>query len=234
VVAPFGPNDPAFLNFDSSAPPPTNRAVRSPGRRGERPRDNGGTPDLIEVPFWDGPDGDAWDRITLGQYRFRGTVVVDGSGPGQKLDTRSAPGSDGARFITKGYEPAEFRLKLRVWTEEQLQDFEDLVVEIHPKRNPGLRNALDVYHPSLALLQIGRAIIKRVGMLKPSGTAGLMECELDCVEFAEPSRQSVTRRVQPPRAQSFADRAIDPRFRTDGAQDDPNTIAPPSQTNAAP
>jgi hypothetical protein len=204
-----------------------------PRRAGRtRPGANGGTiPDAIIVPHWDDDDGELWDRITLGRYQFRGTVHIDGDGPALQLDKRKRPGANGARLVTKGYDLADFKIVLRVWTREHLEDFSALMPEIHPART-GQPIALDVYHPMLALVSINRALIYKVGLLKETGTPGLRECELGCAEYRPPTNRNATQTVAANRR--LGTLQIDPIFDTSQERDNPNTVAPPSAQNVNP
>jgi len=228
----FGPDAPAFLSFDSNPGPDPHAQLHRPRTAATRTRaqEPPSFPDRIEVPYWDGPDGEVWDRLTINGRWYAGTVSVDGQGVSQKLDVRSPPGADGARLVHKGYEPASVELTLRLWTEAHLEDFSALLPQIHPRRRIGARSAIDVFHPALALLLIQRVVVRTVGLLRPSGTPGLFECKLTCLEYAPPTPRSVTRAVAPPRPSGLGDiaTALPP------PRDAPGAVAPPSATNAAP
>jgi hypothetical protein len=210
-------------------------SIEHPARRSRRrPRNTGGNdiPDVVSVPHWDDADGGAWDRVIIGPYEFSGTVKVSGSGPKLQLDKRKHPGADGATIVSKGYELAEFTLTLRVWTQQHLEDFSELMGRVHPARNASARNALDVYHPALALLSITKMVVVSPGLLVPGDVPGLMECSLACMEYRPPSAsRNATHRATVDN-NSPSTLALDQPF--DTQSDDPNTTPPPSTTNAEP
>ncbi len=182
----FGPDAPDFLNFDSRNPTGTRDAHAHVVRRRARARARPAAIEPPHLPWWGGADADAWDTITINGYAIVGKVTVTGQGPRKKLDVRSAPGSDGARLVDKGYEPAELDIRFAWWTEQHVDDYRWLVGQAHPRR-PGQRVALDVAYPSLAALGITRVVVKSLSPLEPEGTPGVMMCTLAVIEHAPPS-----------------------------------------------
>lgn len=76
------------------------------------------TTDLTITLFWD-DSPDLWDTVVLGDEALPGLARVTGA-HGRKLDVKSAPGTNGARIVDKGYQPAKVEITLKLWTKEQL------------------------------------------------------------------------------------------------------------------
>jgi hypothetical protein len=203
-----------------------NRRPRARAR--QRPPVTGNNiPDMILVPHWDDDNGGVWDRITIAGIEFSGTCRVEGDGPKLDVQRRKRPGANGARIVTRGYKPAEFKVVLRVWTQEHLSDFSQLAVQLHQAR-AGLRpKSFELYHPALQLASITTAVISGIPLLKPTGTQGLFEAELDCIEDRDPGSENVTQRPSRQRGLTSAigTLEIDERFRT--ANDNPNAVTSP-------
>lgn len=83
------------------------------------------------APFWeDTPD--PWDVLVLGGLTVPGITTVTGRAS-RKMDTRSGPGSDGARVRDKGYEPAQVEARNRIWRADQLAALTTLLATINPR-----------------------------------------------------------------------------------------------------
>ncbi len=79
------------------------------------------TVDMNISLFWeDSPD--LWDTCRLGDNDLPGLARVTAT-HGRKLDAKSAPGSNGARIVDKGYQAAKVEIVLRMWKREQLDSW---------------------------------------------------------------------------------------------------------------
>jgi hypothetical protein len=90
--------------------------------------------DLDISLFWeDSPD--LWDSLYLGESPLPGIARVNAT-HGRKLDSKSAPGSNGARIVDKGYQPAKVEIVLRMWRREQLEAWQRLAPTLTYRREP--------------------------------------------------------------------------------------------------
>lgn len=95
--------------------------------------------DLDISIFWeDSPD--LWDAVYLGDAPLPGVARITAN-HGRKLDSKSAPGSNGARIIDKGYQPAKVEITLRMWKREQLEAWQRIAPTLTYRREPPRRTA---------------------------------------------------------------------------------------------
>jgi hypothetical protein len=92
------------------------------------------TVDLEFSLFWD-ESPDLWDTVYLAGDAMPGVASVSAS-HGRKLDVKSAPGSNGARIVDKGYEPAKVEITLKLWTKEQLMAWYRIAPTLTYRREP--------------------------------------------------------------------------------------------------
>lgn len=90
--------------------------------------------DLDISLFWD-DSPDLWDTLYLGGSPLPGLASVSAT-HGRKLDSKSAPGTNGARIIDKGYQPAKVDITIKLWTKEQLETWFRLAPTLTYRREP--------------------------------------------------------------------------------------------------
>lgn len=141
---------------------------------------------------WD-DDPALWNRFVLNGAEVPGVATVDCS-KGRKLDSKSAPGSDGARIIDKGMAPAKFKVTLLFWTNSHWDTMQQLIRENLPSTSATGRAPVDVSHPTLTVLGIDKAYIEKIDAPKTSNVSGAMQVVIEFIEFKPPTaRRSVTR-----------------------------------------
>lgn len=87
---------------------------------------------MPSAPFWE-TTPDVWDVLVLGGHTLPGLTSISGRAS-RKMDVRSPPGGDGARVRDRGYEPAALEARNRVWLPEQLEQLQEVLTAIHPRR----------------------------------------------------------------------------------------------------
>jgi len=90
--------------------------------------------DLDVSIFWD-DSPDIWDAVYLSGNALPGLARVSAT-HGRKLDTKSAPGANGARIVDKGYQPAKVDITLKLWTKEQLEAWFRIAPTLTYRREP--------------------------------------------------------------------------------------------------
>lgn len=88
--------------------------------------DSAGTwDDALNIPRTRG-----WDTASLGGVELPGLVAITGTAIERKLDAKKPNGGDGAALTHRGTNPAEFKIKLTLWTQDQLDEFAALVPQL--------------------------------------------------------------------------------------------------------
>lgn len=130
-----------------------------------------------------------WDEVGLGGYTLYGRCTVRGSFS-RKIDLKNAPGSDGGTLTDLGYEPARIDITLQLWTADHWQTWQQVASAIRPRPGKGVGSPLDITHPALSVYGIKSVYV--VGMSLPidSGTPGVKEVTISCIEWLPPRRTS--------------------------------------------
>lgn len=126
-----------------------------------------------------------WDKLVLGNYVWPGLAIVE---PSVKLSFEvakqntqtdaSQPPAYKIRIADKGYEPAQIRALLQVWTVDQWADLKALLPKFSPKTNSKTRDAYDISHPATTLLGIKSVIVNSIAVRSPVNQTLYVEFEM--------------------------------------------------------
>jgi hypothetical protein len=176
---------------------PANSSWQSPGQPQQNiPLDNlnGFSFAPAGVPFWDellntlDPSNAAispWDQVSFAGQILPGIALVT-TKRGNRYDVKKAKGRSFATITVQGFDPAEVKVLVKLWTRQQLNAWASILpVLISPSKTnaDGTLNALDIYHPALALMNVGAVVIRSVSALKPSPVRGIWESDIECLEY---------------------------------------------------
>lgn len=129
--------------------------------------------DLDVSIFWD-DSPDLWDAVYLGGNALPGIARVSAS-HGRKLDTKSAPGTNGARIVDKGYQPAKVDITLKLWTKAQLEAWfriaPTLTYRREPPRRAGGANSAKIAAANAQQLELAQQLVTNNVILQTSVTA---------------------------------------------------------------
>jgi hypothetical protein len=132
------------------------------------------------------PDQWAWDVIYLAFNRVPGLVDVKMK-RGHRTAQNKANGADGAQLVSLGYNPAEVTIKIRMWTPQQLRDFETITIPTVQPR-PGKAGArpvpVVVDYPSLAMWGINKLFITDIAGPERTSTPQVWEVTLTASELS--------------------------------------------------
>jgi hypothetical protein len=186
------------------------------------------------VPFWDdtlltlemGAEVSAWDQVLIAGLALPGLCTVR-SKKHKRIDIQKKKGTDTARMVFTGYDPGEIVVSVRIWTKAQLAQLQQIIPVIRPKTDGKSLKALDIYHPSLALVGIHSVVVDTIDTLEPTPVKGIWQMAIHCLEYNKPSDKDVTATVSGSANLANVPHAI---------QADPNTIlqTPPSETDTGP
>jgi hypothetical protein len=116
----------------------------------------------------------AWDTLRLAGDPAPGLCVsITGATNARAWDTKKATNSSGASIVYSGDELAKLKVRLLLWTDAHLAEWEAWKRHLAPPTE-GNPNALDIEHPALALLTvpITSVVVEDAGgpVLQPDGT----------------------------------------------------------------
>lgn len=144
------------------------------------------------IPEWDpgAPvptilPGSDWDRITIAGITLKALVMIEGD-KHTKIDVQQIPGSDGANLTSLGASPAPITIRLRFFTPDALQEWSDTLSLLQATPGRPTPNAVDIYHPALAINGIKALYLQSVGVGKIVGPGGPVEVSTRWVEFLPP------------------------------------------------
>lgn len=217
----------------------TGSGQTSPGwtrYEGSIPQGNGPiTPQKSTVPFWDTPplsldpseeNFSPWDTISFGGQPFPGMARVK-SKKSKRVDVKLSKGQSGATYTFVGWKPAEVEVTLTVWTQDQLNQLQNLLPTILPKPGTlGTNTPVDIYYPSLALIGIRSVLIFDVEALEPGNPKGSWSMKVKAQEWYPPPKKDETSTAKG--SGTYTGNAA---IKT-GTQNQAETLLPPSVTDA--
>ncbi len=122
--------------------------------------------------------------MALGGKIYPGIASV--SCPAKRnVDVKKDGKSDGATLQDKGYDPSPVTITLRIVSEEQWDEFQTLLPDVHPRKAGGVRNVLEIVHPKANLLGIFLVYISEIEIGDPTADAGLT-ITLKAIETKKP------------------------------------------------
>lgn len=141
---------------------------------------------------WLHSDPDSWDRVVLGGVEIPGLASVEDVKVSGRWDIKEAPGTDGAIETYKGYTPASWRIRVRLWTEEQWDLWQAALLKFRPRPGKATPGAFDIIHPATAAWGISSAIVTEVTGPSPGDPDGVLEFILECREYFAPPKKNAT------------------------------------------
>lgn len=125
-------------------------------------------PDVSQInrlpAFWD------WEVIYMADRRVPGLVQVKFK-RAHRVDKKAAGGADNQTITSLGYNGAEVNIELRLWTPQQLVDYQNFTIpSIQPA--PGKANArpksVKVAYPSLAMYGVRSLFVTEIAGPEPT------------------------------------------------------------------
>jgi hypothetical protein len=143
---------------------------------------------------WAGP----WDLVVFNGKPMPGLATVTPSSA-MKVDEKKGAGNNGATPTFHGRTPAEFEVKLVLWTAAQLEELETQMSVWWPKE-PDRKEPTphDIYHPNLALLGIKSAFPVKMSGLTTGPVSKAMTISIGFREFRKPKPGAKKKPITPP------------------------------------
>ncbi len=127
-----------------------------------------------------------WDKLYLGGKTWPGVAQVEPVA-NRSIDVAKRRGRE-PTLTDNGYNPGDVKATIRVWTEEQWSELQNLIPEFSPRKSETLTTPYEIYHPSTALLGIDAVSIKSINPKPP--VEGSLFVEIQMIQwFPETSRR---------------------------------------------
>lgn len=160
-------------------------------------------PEDSTIPYWDTPPEvlypsgsnsvDPWDTIYFASQRFPGIARVK-TKKKRRHDIKKSRGRNGATQTFVAFDLAEIDITLSLFAADQLSQLQSQMSIILPA--PGAADTqnkgVDIYYPSLAILNIGRVVVTDVDALEPTSPHGMWAMKIHCREWYPPTKKNVT------------------------------------------
>lgn len=190
------------------------------------------------VPFW-GDHPSTWDKVVIAGITLPGLARVTGELE-QVIDKKKKPGRDGAKLSLLGWEPTKVEILLELWTGDQLAALESFLRIIRAKVTPAPPSAatsasyrdaaVDIYYPSLELMQIRSVLIYSVGLLQ-RGDQDTYTLKLKALEFRDDPARVTTPKTS---ADNWSKQGDALSARANQGQVAAGDVPPPSTNNVGP
>lgn len=157
-----------------------------------------------------------WDTVVMGDVKFPGicTVSVTRS---KRVDSKKAPGRDGATPTYLGDDPATIDITCTIWTRAQWDALQDVLAIIWPSSR-GAKNA-DNYNQSIPLSHPSLDCAPRIefvvlqSITKPRLVErGKVQVTMRGVEYIPPTQKNATKTVTKAPAPKTADARVNSSF----------------------
>lgn len=138
---------------------------------------------------------DAYHALVIGGVVSPGVVTLSGFKREVKWDVKAGGGEDGASTSRNGKDPAKgtatFSLVLDpVLGVDEFAAWEAFLPTLQSTFDKAAPQALDVYHPDLALLGITAVVVEGIGQLTHDGMGGA-SVVVDLLEYRPPKKKAV-------------------------------------------
>jgi hypothetical protein len=154
-------------------------------------------PDFVNqngtAPGYEGPlyATNTWDQVRIGGQILPGIAKVSAR-PKLKVDPKKGGGIDGANPTIHGYDPTKIDVTWIIWTYEQWLKMQDIVPQIWPTVRKKTPQALDIYHPTLKLLNIRSCIVVSPSTWESGPWQGGFTMKIECLEFNPSKNKKAT------------------------------------------
>ncbi len=131
----------------------------------------------------------AWDAIVLGGVTSPGKCEVSEAKRSHEYDVKKGKGTLGATITFVGRPPAKFSVKFFLWQASHFAQWDAFrpLLKYDPTKKKV--SAIDIYHPSLADVEINSVVVESIGNIMHAGD-GLYTISVDFLEYFPPPKAS--------------------------------------------
>jgi hypothetical protein len=126
-----------------------------------------------------------WDFVLVGAARTPGIAVVHEFKRRHEFDVKKSKGVYGATITFVGRPPATGRVELKLWQSQHFADLQSFIPNLKYDPTKSTVQAVDVYHPSLDLIEIRSVVCESIGNIIHAGQK-LYTVELELLEYFPP------------------------------------------------
>lgn len=128
-----------------------------------------------------------WDFVRLGtnQVPSPGVCVVGAFKRAHEWDVKRGKGSKGGTMTYVGQPPAKGSIKFMLWTQQHFLDWETFRPLFKYDATKKAVNAVPIYHPSLADIDLSNVVCESIGNIVHAGQ-GLYELTVELIEYLPP------------------------------------------------
>lgn len=167
----------------------------------------------------------AWDFLTVGGMKSPGLAKVGEAKRANEWDKKKGKGASGESLTFVQKPAASFSVQFYLWEPQHFADWETFRPLLKYDPTKRVTTALDVYHPSLADLDIGAVVTESLGSIVHEGDQ-LYSCTVEFCEYNPPPPVSAVSTPAGSVGQS-------PDAATAGTQPDPAVVSAQSEFDSA-
>lgn len=132
-------------------------------------------------------DRNPWDVVAIGGYDLPGICEIVGLKSERDRITMKGHHTDGAKKAWRGYRPAEFDIRVTVWTKVQFAKLQEIVAHIWVREKGKTPEIFPIAHPQTRDLGVRQVSIVSVGQYERGKVDGSMVRVLRAQEHLDPS-----------------------------------------------
>lgn len=131
----------------------------------------------------------AWDTVSIGQQVSPGLCKLSGFKRGHEFDVKKGKGTIGATVTFVGRPPAKGTITFQLWTPAHFTQWDAFRPLLKYDPTKKAVQAIDVYHPSLADIEMTSFVVEGIGAIEHAGNQ-LYTCTIDLLEYFPPPKAS--------------------------------------------
>jgi hypothetical protein len=132
---------------------------------------------------------EAWDTIIVGQTTSPGICKVSEFKRAHEFDVKKGKGTLGATITFVGRPPAKGSITFQLWTPEHFADWDKFRPLLKYDPTKAAVQAIDIYHPSLADIDINSVVVESIGNIVHEGQQ-LYSITVELLEYFPPPKSS--------------------------------------------
>ena len=141
--------------------------------------------DLLDPIF----NPESWDKVQIGLFSSPGICTVKGAERKYGWDIKKGKGTIGGTLTFNEAPPVESTITFLLWEHQHFLDWANFrpLFKYDPTKTQ--TTAIDIYHPSLADIDVKSVVCKKVGAIEHQGKQ-LYSVDIDLIEYHPPPKKS--------------------------------------------